>query len=130
MELEFAIKKRFNSRKNARDRRNIRNIQDSIMSSIIMPPVTTDLEEAKSSAYGAGDLVISYLEQLGIEFVFGIPGGAIEPLYNALARSSRRGGLRPVVARHEASAAFMADGYTRETGKLGVCCATTGPGAT
>lgn len=76
------------------------------------------------------DLIVAYLEQLGIDFVFGVPGGAIEPLYNALARSARRGGPRPVVARHEAGAAFMADGYTRETGKIGVCCATSGPGAT
>lgn len=76
------------------------------------------------------DLIVAYLEQLGIEAVFGIPGGAIEPLYNALARSSRRSGPRPVVARHEAGAAFMADGYARETGRIGVCCATSGPGAT
>jgi acetolactate synthase-1/2/3 large subunit len=73
---------------------------------------------------------VSYLEALGVEYVFGVPGGAIEPLYNALAESSRRGGPRPVLARHEAGAAFMADGYARETGKLGVCCATSGPGAT
>ncbi|MBS4099495.1 MAG: thiamine pyrophosphate-binding protein [Sulfuricella sp.] len=76
------------------------------------------------------DLLIAYLEQIGVEYVFGVPGGAIEPLFNAMARSQRRGGLRPVVARHEAGAAFMADGYARETGKLGVCCATSGPGAT
>lgn len=76
------------------------------------------------------DLIVSYLEQLGVEYVFGIPGGAIEPLYNALARSSRNGGPRPMVARHEGGAAFMADGYTRETGRIGVCCATSGPGAT
>ncbi len=56
--------------------------------------------------------------------------GAIEPLYYALARSERRGGVRPVVARHETGAAFMADGYTRNSGHLGVCCATAGPGAT
>ncbi len=77
-----------------------------------------------------GDLIIAYLEQLGVEYVFGIPGGAIEPFYNALARSERRGGPRAIVARHETGAAFMADGYSRNTGKLGVCCATTGPGAT
>jgi len=76
------------------------------------------------------DLIVSYLEQLGIEYVFGVPGGNIEPLYNALARSERRGGPRPVLARHESGAAFMADGYARETGKIGVCCATSGPGAT
>lgn len=76
------------------------------------------------------DLLVAYLEQLGIEYVFGIPGGAIEPLYNAIARSSRRGGVQHILARHEAGAAFMADGYARETGKIGVCCATSGPGAT
>ncbi len=76
------------------------------------------------------DILVAYLEQIGVEYVFGIPGGAIEPLYNALARSARRGGPRHVLARHESGAAFMADGYARETGKLGVCCSTSGPGAT
>lgn len=76
------------------------------------------------------DLALRYLEQIGVEFIFGVPGGAIEPLFNALARSARRGSIQPIVARHEAGAAFMADGYTRESGKLGVCTATTGPGAT
>jgi acetolactate synthase-1/2/3 large subunit len=77
------------------------------------------------------DLLVAYLEQLEIDFVFGIPGGAIEPLYNAIARNQRRGGrLSHIVARHEAGAAFMADGYARETGKIGVCVATSGPGAT
>jgi acetolactate synthase-1/2/3 large subunit len=77
-----------------------------------------------------GDLLVAYLNQLGVQYVFGVPGGAIEPLYNALARSERQGGVRAVVARHETGAAFMADGYARNTGKLGVCCSTTGPGAT
>jgi len=76
------------------------------------------------------DLIIEYLHQLGVKYVFGVPGGAIEPFYNALARSARRGGPQAVVARHECGAAFMADGYFRETGKLGVVCSTTGPGAT
>lgn len=76
------------------------------------------------------DMLVDYLEQLDVEFVFGIPGGAIEPLYNALARSERRGGPKAIVARHETGAAFMADGYHNQTGHLGVCCSTTGPGAT
>ena len=76
------------------------------------------------------DIIIEYLKQLGIDTVFGVPGGAIEPFFNALARSERQGGPRLVVARHEAGAAFMADGYYRETGKIGVVCSTTGPGAT
>lgn len=80
--------------------------------------------------FEAADLIVAYLESIGIEYVFGIPGGAVEPLFNALARSQRRGGLRPILARHESGAAFMADGYARETGKIGVCIATSGPGAT
>lgn len=76
------------------------------------------------------DLIIEYLKLLEVEFVFGVPGGAIEPFYNALAKSEKNGGPKIIVARHETGAAFMAEGYARETGKLGVCCATTGPGAT
>ena len=95
-----------------------------------MQPCSAGVDNTPDAAPQIADLIVAYLEQLGIEFVFGIPGGAIEPLYNALARSSRRGGPRPMVARHEAGAAFMADGYARETGRIGVCCATSGPGAT
>lgn len=76
------------------------------------------------------ELLVSCLERAGVEYVFGVPGGAVEPIYNALARSARRGGPRPVVARHEVGAAYMADGYARETGRLGVCVTTSGPGAT
>jgi acetolactate synthase-1/2/3 large subunit len=78
----------------------------------------------------AADLIVESLEALGVEYVFGVPGGAIEPLYNALARSGRRGGPKAIVARNEQGAAYMADGYARETGKIGVCMATSGPGAT
>jgi acetolactate synthase I/II/III large subunit len=85
---------------------------------------------APSHSPEVADLLVAYLEQIGVEYVFGIPGGAIEPLFNALARSERRGGPRHILARHETGAAFMADGYARETGRLGVCCSTSGPGAT
>ncbi len=97
------------------------------MTMTIFPPAVENRPVHQSDF---ADLVVEYLEQAGVEYVFGVPGGAIEPLYNAMARSARRGGLRPIVARHESGAAFMADGYARETGKLGVCCSTTGPGAT
>lgn len=98
---------------------------------VTMMPVPSDVDAAQSARQEElADLLIEHLEQIGVKYIFGVPGGAIEPLYNAMARSMRRGGLRPIVARHEAGAAFMADGYARETGKLGVCCSTTGPGAT
>jgi len=94
----------------------------------------TELEEARpkivsETAYQYADLLIHYLEKEGVKYVFGIPGGALEPVYNALARSEARGGIQPVLTKHEQGAAFMADGYARVSGRLGVCCATTGPGA-
>lgn len=89
-----------------------------------------EIPDFKEVTYEVGDLLVSYLEYIGVEFVFGIPGGPIEPLYNALARSEQRGGVRSVVARHETGAAFMADGYARNSGKIGVCCGTAGPGTT
>lgn len=76
------------------------------------------------------DLIVSYLEQFGVKYVFSVPGGPLGPLYDALVRSEKRSGPRSVLTRHENGAAFMADGYAREAGKIGVCCATTGPGAT
>lgn len=76
------------------------------------------------------DLIVEYLERFGVEYVFGIPGTPLGPLFDALARSERRGGPRAVLTRHEAGAAFIADGYARESGRIGVCCSTTGPGAT
>ena len=87
-------------------------------------------EVASTDIYDYADLILEYLDQLDVEFIFGVPGGAIEPLYNALARSEKKGKIKAIVARHECGAAFMADGYHRETGKLGVVCSTTGPGAT
>lgn len=87
-------------------------------------------QQTPQPQFEAADLIVAYLHDLGVEYVFGVPGGAIEPLYNALARSARQGGPQAVVARHESGAAFMADGYARETGKLGVCIATSGPGIT
>jgi acetolactate synthase-1/2/3 large subunit len=98
--------------------------------SLVQNNKTERASDAPIQVVDSADLLVAYLEQLGVEYVFGVPGGAIEPLYNALARSSRRGGVRHILARHEAGAAFMADGYARETGKIGVCCATSGPGAT
>jgi len=71
-------------------------------------------------------LVISTLKALGVETLFGYPGGAIMPIYDALAGS----GLRHILVRHEQGAAFAADAYARATGKVGVCMATSGPGAT
>ncbi len=66
------------------------------------------------------------LHREGVEVVFGIPGGTVIHLFDALARSP----IRHVLTRHEQGAAHAADGYARVTGKVGVCIATSGPGAT
>jgi acetolactate synthase-1/2/3 large subunit len=66
------------------------------------------------------------LEQEGVKVLFGYPGGAIMPFYDALTSSA----LRHVLVRHEQAAAHAADGYARATGRVGVCVATSGPGAT
>jgi acetolactate synthase I/II/III large subunit len=74
---------------------------------------------------GAASLVRS-LEALGVEVVFGIPGGAILPAYDPLFDSS----VRHILVRHEQGAGHAATGYAHATGKVGVCMATSGPGAT
>ncbi len=72
------------------------------------------------------NLLVRALEAQGCEIVFGYPGGAIMPVYDALVGAR----LRHVLVRHEQGAAFAADGYARVTGRVGVCMATSGPGAT
>jgi acetolactate synthase-1/2/3 large subunit len=70
--------------------------------------------------------LIKSLENEGVEVIFGIPGGAILPVYDALYGSS----IRHILVRHEQCAAHAADGYARASGRVGVCMATSGPGAT
>src|SRR5512146_2899992 len=75
---------------------------------------------------GAQSLVRS-LEAAGVEVVFGIPGGAILPAYDPLFDSTK---VRHVLVRHEQGAGHAAEGYAQATGRVGVCMATSGPGAT
>jgi acetolactate synthase-1/2/3 large subunit len=70
-------------------------------------------------------LLIEALEHEGVDVVFGYPGGAIMPVYDALLGSR----LRHILVRHEQGAALAANGYARATGRVGVCLATSGPGA-
>jgi acetolactate synthase-1/2/3 large subunit len=72
------------------------------------------------------EIVLRCIRAEGVDLVFGYPGGAIMPLYDALERS----GVRHVLTRHEQGAVFAAEGYARVTGKVGVAMATSGPGAT
>ena len=73
------------------------------------------------------DKVIEALDRFGVEYVFGHPGGAAMPIFDALLNSEQ---IRFVLTRHEQGATHMADGYARATGKPGVVLVTSGPGAT
>lgn len=72
------------------------------------------------------ELMIKCLEEQGVDIVFGYPGGAILPFYDALRESS----VKHILTAHEQGAAHAADGYARASGRVGVCIATSGPGAT
>ncbi|MCH7766055.1 MAG: acetolactate synthase 2 catalytic subunit [Acidobacteria bacterium] len=72
------------------------------------------------------EFFVQAMEREGVEVIFGLPGGAIMPVYDALLDSN----IRHVLVRHEQAAVLAADGYARATGKVGVCMATSGPGAT
>jgi len=73
------------------------------------------------------DAVVRSLEELGTDIVFGLPGGAVLPLYDALFNAKK---LRHVLVRHEQGAGHAAEGYAVASGRVGVCIATSGPGAT
>jgi len=72
------------------------------------------------------DLIVRYMERLGIEFIFGMPGAHVLPIYDGLYRS----GLNTVLVKHEQGASFMAGGYARISHRVSACIATAGPGAT
>src|SRR5918911_3960031 len=74
----------------------------------------------------AVDAVMECLKAEGVDVVFGLPGGANIPTYDAL----HDAGIRHVLVRHEAGGGHAAEGYAKATGKVGVCLATSGPGAT
>ena len=95
------------------------------------PKPSTALDETPSAAQPeiltGADAVVRSLEELGVDIIFGLPGGAVLPLYDALSRATS---LRHVLVRHEQGAGHAAEGYAVASGKVGVCLATSGPGAT
>ena len=79
-----------------------------------------------SSLMNGARILLDCLVQEGVEVIFGYPGGVTLPLYDALYDHP----IRHILVRHEQNAAFAAQGFARSTGRVGVCCATSGPGAT
>ena len=82
--------------------------------------------KTKSTITGA-DAILKVLNEQGVEVIFGYPGGAILPIYDALFKSNS---IRHILVRHEQAAVHAAEGYARSTGKVGVVLVTSGPGAT
>ncbi len=95
------------------------------MDTIQKPP--SDIGEKKVRISGSEALILSLLEE-GVDTIFGYPGGAIMPIYDALYHYQDK--VNHLLTRHEQGAVHAAQGYARVTGKVGVCFATSGPGAT
>ena len=91
------------------------------------PATVASALQGKPETLSGAEAIVRTLEDLGTEIVFGIPGGAVLPLYDALNRSAK---LRHVLTRHEQGAGHAAEGYAQASGKVGVMIATSGPGAT
>jgi acetolactate synthase-1/2/3 large subunit len=85
------------------------------------------VEERRGTLRTGAEILWEVLEREGVEVVFGYPGGAIMPAYDAMLKYPK---VRHVLVRHEQGASHMADGYARASGKVGVALATSGPGAT
>src|SRR3989454_11465549 len=80
-----------------------------------------------SETLSGAQILCRTLVEEGVQYLFGYPGGAIMPFYHALGDCPE---LRHILVRHEQAAAHAADGYARASGRVGVCVATSGPGAT
>jgi acetolactate synthase-1/2/3 large subunit len=89
---------------------------------------TVTKRQTKSELTSGADILVQALVNHGVDTIFAYPGGASMPLHQALTRFSDK--LRTILPRHEQGGAFAAQGVARSTGKVGVCMATSGPGAT
>ena len=106
-------------------------------SAVLTPPPPADTPAAPHGRRAAGvpavehltgaKSVVRSLEEAGVEVVFGIPGGAVLPVYDPLLDSTK---VRHILVRHEQGAGHAATGYAQASGRVGVCIATSGPGAT
>lgn len=84
-------------------------------------------ELEKDAEMTGAQFIVKFLEHKGVTQIYGIPGAAILPFYDAVLGQDL---IRSISVRHEQTAIFMADGYARSTGKVGICAAASGPGAT
>jgi acetolactate synthase I/II/III large subunit len=98
----------------------------SIAASSVASSVSATISQRQTGAYA----LLDSLHRHGVQHIFGYPGGAILPIYDEIYRFEAAGKIQHILVRHEQGAAHAADGYARATGQVGVCFATSGPGAT
>jgi acetolactate synthase-1/2/3 large subunit len=96
------------------------------MNAIVQPGADTGREQSSDTASGA-EILLRVLKDQGVEVIFGYPGGAVLPIYDALFQQNA---IRHILVRHEPAAVHAAEGYARSTGRVGVVLVTSGPGAT
>lgn len=94
------------------------------------PPKPQSSINSKPQICSGAFALMDSLRRHGVEHIFGYPGGAILPIYDEVYKAEERGDVQHILVRHEQGASHAADGYARATGKVGVCFATSGPGAT
>ena len=88
------------------------------------------MTEEKKKTQTGGDLLVKALAAENVRFIFGVPGGQLLPIYDAIYQWGREQGIDTIMMRHEQAAAHAADAWARVTGTIGVCMGTVGPGAT
>jgi len=88
------------------------------------------MENQEHRRISGADALMDSLRCHGVDTIFGYPGGAILPIYDAVHKAESEGWLKHILVRHEQGGAHAADGFARATGKVGVCFGTSGPGAT
>ncbi len=94
------------------------------------PKFVGDIKNQEHQRISGADALMDALRRHDVDTIFGYPGGAILPIYDALHKAEAKGWLKHILVRHEQGGAHAADGYARATGKVGVCFGTSGPGAT
>ncbi|MCP4973187.1 MAG: acetolactate synthase large subunit, partial [Prochlorococcus sp.] len=99
----------------------------TLISSPTAPGDSAHLENVRISG---AEALMDALRRHGVETIFGYPGGAILPIYDAVHKAESQGWLKHILVRHEQGGTHAADAYARATGKVGVCFGTSGPGAT
>jgi acetolactate synthase I/II/III large subunit len=98
----------------------------SIVAATQSASIVNAIAQRQTGAYA----LLDSLHRHGVQHIFGYPGGAILPIYDEIYRFEAAGKIEHILVRHEQGAAHAADGYARATGQVGVCFATSGPGAT